>query len=353
MNPDNANKQQVEQPSAPLGGGHPEQRGDCHDMLVELDDLELLQQTVTPWKVEMRQLSAGKFHARERFAPVNTILVTLENWNQRMITQGCTPPDVLMIGGNFSARPLTFCDHQLDSRHLGIGIDASDVAFVTHANSLHWTVLIPLGLLEGRPGFDAMRKKARSHLLECSREQSERLRRLISTVLNQGVNSYSLPEEHPALVVMEYQILEAVADLLNEETGKAAEARRHAHWEHCLEAIDACGRLDHQASLPELTSATGLSKRVLQLSFKDVLGLSPYRYMQTVRLHQLHELLLFNSRESLSVTDAMVRCGFRELGRASGTYRDLFGERPSETLLRQIPDKPLQFAAAMHPAGTS
>lgn len=321
----------------------------CHDMVVEVDELELLQQTVSPWKVEMQQLSAGKFHARERFAPVNSLLVTLENWNQRMITRGCSPPDHLIIGGIYSAIPVTWCDRQLDSKHLGIGIDSSEVAFVTNSNSLHWTVLIPTMLIEGRPGFENVRELAKHHILNCGTAQSERLRKLVSVVLQEGLNSYVLPEGHPSLFMMEYRILDAVAEILNTEQNWSGSQRQHAHWQHCLDAIEESEQLDSLARLADLATATGLSERVLQLSFKDTLGVTPHRFLQDARLHRVHQLLLNNDPQTMTVTAAMTECGFRELGRASGTYRKLFGERPSDTLRRTPETTPVPFAAAMRP----
>ena len=78
----------------------------------------------------------------------------------------------------------------------------------------------------------------------------------------------------------------------------------------------------------ELAQALGVSYRVLNYAFKDSIGVSPYQYMLTQRLHAV--------RRQLIVTDASVgevaqSFGFNDLSRFSRQYRRLFKERPSDT----------------------
>lgn len=81
-------------------------------------------------------------------------------------------------------------------------------------------------------------------------------------------------------------------------------------------------------SADELAQALGVSYRVLNYAFKDSLGVSPYQYMLTKKLHAV--------RRQLKVTDAEVNqvahsFGFNDLSRFSRQYNRLFNERPSQT----------------------
>jgi transcriptional regulator GlxA family with amidase domain len=54
--------------------------------------------------------------------------------------------------------------------------------------------------------------------------------------------------------------------------------------------------------------------------------------MLTLRLNAVRTALHQSSRPSLTVTDAATDCGFFELGRFAASYKQAFGERPSDTL---------------------
>ncbi len=96
--------------------------------------------------------------------------------------------------------------------------------------------------------------------------------------------------------------------------------------------------------LRSMSKATGLSPRTLQRTFQVEYGLCPQEWLRVERLNQVREELL-SPRHTESVTHAATRWGFFHLGRFSQYYRELFGERPSETLARRnLPQKTYQVA---------
>lgn len=81
-----------------------------------------------------------------------------------------------------------------------------------------------------------------------------------------------------------------------------------------------------------LCLATGVAWKTLQRAFVKVYGVSPKRYLTLRRLTRARRRLLTGSPATDSVTAIAVDCGFYHAGRFSIAYRELFGERPSETL---------------------
>ena len=81
-------------------------------------------------------------------------------------------------------------------------------------------------------------------------------------------------------------------------------------------------------SADELTQALGVSYRVLNYAFKDALGVSPYQYMLTQKLHAAWRLL---KAGDAGVSEVAQNFGFNDLSRFSHHYYRLFNERPSET----------------------
>ncbi len=89
--------------------------------------------------------------------------------------------------------------------------------------------------------------------------------------------------------------------------------------------------LQGRVTLTELSAATGVGARTVQLDFQREHGCTPMAFLRDRRLQRSH-LLLSRPREGTTVTEAAYRCGFTHLGRFSSVYRQSFGERPSDTL---------------------
>ena len=87
--------------------------------------------------------------------------------------------------------------------------------------------------------------------------------------------------------------------------------------------------------LLELCRHLGVSERQLNRAYHDVLDLPPGVYMRRWRLCQVRHMLLTNTKNAdMSVADAGLHFGFWELGRFAAQYKQLFGEHPSQTLMR-------------------
>ncbi len=81
-----------------------------------------------------------------------------------------------------------------------------------------------------------------------------------------------------------------------------------------------------------LSRVAGLSERRLRDAFHSVHGMSPKQWMVAERLRRVHSVLNDAESTPISVTGAATRYGFYELGRFAATYKEAFGEVPSETL---------------------
>jgi AraC family transcriptional regulator, ethanolamine operon transcriptional activator len=86
-------------------------------------------------------------------------------------------------------------------------------------------------------------------------------------------------------------------------------------------------------SLTELCGALKISRRALEYAFRDVVGISPRRYIMALRLRRARQEIL--DHDTLPcIYEVAERWGFNHLGRFGGVYKDFFGELPSQTLRR-------------------
>ncbi len=82
----------------------------------------------------------------------------------------------------------------------------------------------------------------------------------------------------------------------------------------------------------ELAAAADVSERTLRTAFHEYFGVGPVRYLQLRQLNQVHRALKVADPEADSVGDVLVKNGVWEFSRFAARYRQLFGERPSQTM---------------------
>lgn len=90
-------------------------------------------------------------------------------------------------------------------------------------------------------------------------------------------------------------------------------------------------RVDEPWTIESLAGAVGVGKRTLQAAFHEA-GRTFTSELLEARLRKARDILRGAAPGSLKVTSVFARCGLHHHGRASGQYRQLFGESPKETL---------------------
>ena len=84
----------------------------------------------------------------------------------------------------------------------------------------------------------------------------------------------------------------------------------------------------------DLCREAGASERSLQYAFRDHFGLSPRRFINAYRLAIVRQELLAADPAEGKIGDIASFMGFWHSGQFAKDYRRMFGELPSDTLLR-------------------
>jgi AraC family ethanolamine operon transcriptional activator len=119
-------------------------------------------------------------------------------------------------------------------------------------------------------------------------------------------------------------------------TGRSHQGRLSAmtSQQEVVELAEAYLRAHMSTPVPvsRLCRLVGLSERGLRNAFYGVHGMSPKRWMLAERLQGARRALSHKSTRGITVTGVATDYGFYELGRFSATYKERFGEAPSQTL---------------------
>jgi AraC-like DNA-binding protein len=165
--------------------------------------------------------------------------------------------------------------------------------------------------------------------------QIEPFLRLIASALKEA------DQEHPAFVgpgagecLAEALIFRFLLSQPSSQSALFAGASSAAprHVRRASEYIDT--HFNRPVTLADLTRATGVSARSLQLGFQKYRGCSPLDFVRMRRLERARVLLL-TSDSVQTVSEVAQLTGVGHLGRFSIRYRKRFGESPTHTLARR------------------
>jgi AraC family transcriptional regulator, ethanolamine operon transcriptional activator len=92
--------------------------------------------------------------------------------------------------------------------------------------------------------------------------------------------------------------------------------------------------IGESVTLLDLSQMSGMRSRSLSNAFEAVTGFSPMDYLKRVRLTGVHRTLQLAGKTPTRIIDVATDWGFWHMGHFTADYRAMFGERPSETLLR-------------------
>jgi AraC-like DNA-binding protein len=91
---------------------------------------------------------------------------------------------------------------------------------------------------------------------------------------------------------------------------------------------------DEAITPAELARVGHMSIRTLHASFQQVLQTTPMDYLRSIRMERIRVELIHNQDPELKITDLAARWGFYHPSRFAAKYREMYGELPSETVLR-------------------
>ena len=131
--------------------------------------------------------------------------------------------------------------------------------------------------------------------------------------------------------------LNALLSLLHDAAPASLQRATSQRRQRLVDMADAYVRScdDRLVTISELCLALNVSRRSLQASFQEALGISPHSYIRAVSLNRVRSHLKNPESPYRSVQDAAAAFGFWHMSQFALDYRVMFGERPSETLRRR------------------
>jgi len=166
----------------------------------------------------------------------------------------------------------------------------------------------------------------------CSRQ----LKRLNN--LKHILNDLLRPEHAGSVSTIQQDILiTTVLDILQKADDIKHVRPSFSHRKAVVDKIETYlqSNLHRPLTITELCEMAHVSRRTLQYSFEDILGISPLRYLRIMRLNAVRRTLLKDFDYKETISEVAERWGFLHAGQFSHDYTQLFGENPSTTAERK------------------
>ncbi|MEH6611649.1 MAG: helix-turn-helix domain-containing protein [Halioglobus sp.] len=285
------------------------------------------------WDTDFSVCSNQPYQARiEQFAS-DEVLVNTGSFSQGTIQRGTTPPGMhtfalpVLIRGPMYWRSIpihTQCLMAFPENHelQAVAYGPSSMCTI----SVHEDRISKQLAVSGEYNHNDLNKGGATELQAYQWHKLHKLLRFYSECLAQhGDSRYSK--------LLEEDLLDGILDLMMGSATAGIPIRPEAAARNTRRALDYMYALQREPmNIADLCSTLGISRRVLELSFKKYVGLSPKQFSNQQRMHSCHQELLRGSAQDDSVSQVAMGWGFWHMGQFGSDYKKLFGQTPGTTL---------------------
>ncbi len=301
-------------------------------------DVEEQAANLRGWDQVYEQLSPGRFVGGLREVRFPGVQLFRETTNQAIHEAGAPQRGSRAIGV-----PMRLAGA---SRFRGAAVDADALITLGSADELDFYA--PRGfdivaLVVGESSLETHAQEvehrdlapafAGNGVLRPGRPRIDEFERLLSSVLQSAEVNPAAFRYRQAQRVLEQSLLGAVvAAVADDAPVRPVEARERR--QHVVDGAKAHMRshIAEPITVADLCRELRVSRRTLQYSFQEVLGIKPVRFLRALRLNGVRRELRAGRPLAGSVQDTAARWGFWHLGHFVTEYKQMFGELPSETL---------------------
>ena len=213
----------------------------------------------------------------------------------------------------------------------GYGLNKSEVFYSSSAGSSMYFVLIPSisfqGLAHQLSGDKVLQLLNETHHLQIELSHFLHLRNVCRNSIYAGSDLLSSASMNHDFMVLIHDIMAS-----NHVPKKTVKSSGYQLTREFMRLVFREG-LEQPVTITDLTKSLFTTKTALSTQIRRSTGLSPMAFLRHARLEQVRSALI-KSQGKAAVGDIARNYGFTSRSHFAGHYQDLFGERPTETLLR-------------------
>ncbi|PHQ34629.1 helix-turn-helix domain-containing protein [Rhodopirellula bahusiensis] len=314
---------------------------DMNFFKLESRHFEEMEQTLSGWDHQYRQMSPGTFRGILQHLQTETCAIFRNRWEQSIHYHGTAPPGTLGMAISL--------EQQGEARWVGQRVSFNDLIVqragreAEYLSGSLWdsvVFVVPEAVLSERIAdlqqIDPDPIVQTHGVVHLTPQLADQLRRTSQAYLHAAErfqNGLCAPHVIEELADRTITLLATglFASRVNRHSNSILQRRNklvHQAKEH------AADRANQPLRIGELCKEIKVSERTLRHAFGDVTGMSPLDYLKAFRLNRVRRQLRETTEQDVLVKQFAYANGFSHLAQFSQDYRQLFGELPSQTLQR-------------------
>jgi len=315
------------------------------------DDFDLMAQDARGWDIHYQQTGAGSFSGRMTQVILNSLQLGRVQWAPGILDHGTAPAGSWVVALPVAAEGSLHVRGRPASADQPMFVPAGeDIAFAANGRTDLIVAAIDTAQIarwmQARRGIDGIDR--REFFQPCAvagpelAQRTQLLAHTLSVLMAQGHDA-----TEDLLNTAHSLVLDTILDVV--PSFEAVEPlHRRAKVSAAMRALLE-DSLEGSMTIADLCTRMGVRERTLYLACQEAFGKPPKRLLHEFRLNAVRRHLSQPS-DLTDVTSVALRFGFLHLGRFAADYRNQFGERPSETLVRSRGSSPL-FKGAVSKSG--
>ncbi|MEA1889255.1 MAG: helix-turn-helix domain-containing protein [Pseudomonadota bacterium] len=315
-----------------------------HVGVLNIDDVGFFEEISRPWELLVTTVDAKRFEHQKTFLVTPNIILYRESFESAVRVRGLTPTGMLSLTVPLHVGERTaYWNKALHETGLPISMPGGLDARIDSGQE-HLILLINLELLQrslSEESYQALVIMARNHLLPVALSEIQSLGRWLMKIIQEAVQKPEIFVQGRVVGSLEQDMIQRLADLVESTGHSAVHPAAISKRRHGLERIYEYLRCADPASISilQLCEVAGVSRRTLEYSFREELDITPQGFIKLMRLHSARRGLLASHTGGSSVAEITHSLGIYEQGRFASEYRSLFGELPSQTMMKPAIDQ--------------
>lgn len=288
------------------------------------------------WNQTYDQISAGAFSGAFLEARIDDVQLFREITSNSLHQTGDLPEGTIAVGVPIALRGnATFCGQRCNGAQLHVFSGNGAFEFFSPSGlDIAGFVLAEQDLrcsLTSDELETVLPSLAKPHLRSVDCSAAEHMRRIFTDICEVVTNCADLENDPLRRASMTRDVRAALVAALSRAENDSFEVPSAKRTRIVRDARDLVTEWpDRYTSVEELCRTLGVSRRALQQSFQETLGLKPSAYLRSVRMNGARRAI----KQVNSVAEAATLWGFWHFGRFARDYKVMFGELPSEAFRR-------------------
>ncbi len=309
---------------------------------LEINDFNDFNELVHSWDVDFLQLDGGTFYSKLEQMILPEVQIAHTHFDCHLDQKGTAPDDMWTFVIMDEDASMFKFNHTptLSTSTMVIYSPGYEINAVSYDGFHIYTFSVTqkhLEKLTQELGLDKIEEKlSKIDRVELDPGQADSLRGQLKDILNDAssLEHKVITEEGKKLLIdfvpMKFlkeigkQIGCAKHKVVQEKHFLYLETRAYMHT-HLYESI----------TIEDIAQKFNISERSLRNYFKEELGTSPKQYLIALRLRKIRDELKILKSEKGLVEKTARKFGFYHMGQFAKSYKDFFGELPSQTLRTQ------------------